>query len=41
MDELHTKLPTFTDELHTITRDLPNKSTGIMISIHRLGKLYT
>jgi hypothetical protein len=35
------KLPTFTDELPTITRELPNKYTGIIISIHRLGKLYT
>jgi hypothetical protein len=39
--ELHTKLPTFTDELPTITRELPNKYTDIIISIHRLGKLYT
>jgi hypothetical protein len=30
-----------TDELPTITRELPNKYTGIIISIHRLGKLYT
>jgi hypothetical protein len=31
----------FTDELLMITHELPNKYTGIIISIHRLGKLYT
>jgi hypothetical protein len=33
------KLQTFTPELPTITREFPNKYTGI-ISIHRLGNLY-
>jgi hypothetical protein len=35
------KLPTFTNKLPMITGELPNKYTGIIISIHRLGKLYT
>jgi hypothetical protein len=39
--ELHTKLQTFTHELRAIRRELPNKYTGSIISIHRLGKLHT
>jgi hypothetical protein len=40
-DELHTKVPIFTDKLPIITQELPKNNTGIIISIHRLGKLYT